>query len=339
MPPVIARDDRRHHAQREEIQRRTPGPPRRAMPSVIAAGQPDRGNPPYIGWHRLCSSGGAKTNLGCLAMSRVMITVAPTGAFPTKEHNPAVPMTPREIADDVVACWTAGAAIAHLHMRDENGRGTMDKARFAETVARIRDRCDIVLNLTTSGDLDATDETRMAHIIELKPELASYDAGTMNWGHSTLFVNHPRFLETLGRTMVENGIRPEIEVFDAGMYYNAAYYMKQGVIKAPGYFQFVLGAPGGTAATVENLVYLKSLLPPDAVWSAFGIGASHLPILFATIALGGHVRVGMEDNVFYAKGRLATSNAEFVERAVRLVHEANQDVATPSDARTILNLH
>ena len=271
-------------------------------------------------------------------MSKVMITVAPTGAFPTKEHNPAIPLTPREIAEDVVACWKAGAAIAHLHMRDEHGKGTMDKARFVETVARIRDQCDIVLNLTTSGDLNATDETRMAHIIELKPELASYDAGSMNWAHSGLFINHPQFLEKLGRTMIENGVRPEIEVFDAGMYYNAAYYMKQGVIKSPGYFQFVLGAPGGTAATVENLVYLKSLLPPDAVWSAFGIGAAHLPILFATIALGGHVRVGMEDNVFYAKGRLATSNAEFVERAGRLIREANHEVATPADARAILNL-
>ena len=178
----------------------------------------------------------------------------------------------------------------------------------------------------------------MAHIIELKPELASYDAGTMNWGHSTLFVNHPAFLEKLGRTMIENGIRPEIEVFDAGMFYNAAYYMKQGVINSPGYYQFVLGAPGGTAATVENLVYLKSLLPADAVWSAFGIGAGHLPILFAAISLGGHVRVGMEDNVMYAKGRLAKSNAEFVERAVRLVKEANNEPATPADARQILNL-
>lgn len=271
-------------------------------------------------------------------MAKTMITVATTGAFPTKEHNPAVPLTPREIADDVYECWQAGATIAHLHMRDDQGKGTMDKAKFIETVGRIREKCDIILNLTTSGDLNATDETRMAHIIELKPELASYDAGTMNWGHSTLFVNHPAFLEKLGRTMIENGVRPEIEVFDAGMFYNAAYYMKQGVINAPGYYQFVLGAPGGTAATVENLVYLKSLLPSDAIWSAFGIGAGHLPILFAAISLGGHVRVGMEDNVMYAKGRLAKSNAEFVERAVRLVREANNEPATPAEGREILKL-
>jgi uncharacterized protein (DUF849 family) len=271
-------------------------------------------------------------------LAKTIITVAPTGAFPTKEHNPAIPLTPREIADDVVACWRAGAAVAHLHMRDASGKGTMDKDRFAEAVALIRERCDIVLNLTTSGALDATDDTRMEHLGLLRPELASYDAGSMNWMHSTLFINHPAFLEKLGGCMRANGIRPEIEVFDAGMLYNALHYMKTGVIDAPGYFQFVLGAAGGTAATVENLVYLKGLLPPGAQWSAFGIGSGHLPVLYATIALGGHVRVGMEDNVFYARGRLARDNAEFVARAARLVAEANNEVATPAEAREMLGL-
>jgi uncharacterized protein (DUF849 family) len=271
-------------------------------------------------------------------MADTIITVAPTGAWPTKEHNPAIPLTPREIAEDVFECWQAGAAVAHLHMRDDEGKGTMDKGRFIETVGRIRERCDVVLNLTTSGDLNATDETRMAHLIELKPELASYDAGTMNWMHSTLFINHPAFLEKLAQVMNENGVRPEIEVFDAGMFYNALHYMKKGVLRGPGYFQFVLGAAGGIGASVENLVFLKGLLPPDAVWSAFGIGAAHLPILFATLALGGHIRVGMEDNVLYAKGRLAKNNAEFVARAARIVREANGTVATPASARQILDL-
>jgi 3-keto-5-aminohexanoate cleavage enzyme len=271
-------------------------------------------------------------------MADTIITIAPTGAWPTKEHNPAIPLTPREIAEDVFECWQAGAAVAHLHMRDDEGKGTMDKGRFIETVGRIRDCCDVVLNLTTSGDLNATDETRMAHLIELKPELASYDAGTMNWMHSTLFINHPAFLEKLAQVMNENGVKPEIEVFDAGMFYNALHYMKKGVLRGPGYFQFVLGAAGGIGASVENLVFLKGLLPPDAVWSAFGIGAAHLPILFATLALGGHIRVGMEDNVLYAKGRLAKNNAEFVARAARIVREANGTVATPAGARQILDL-
>jgi len=271
-------------------------------------------------------------------LSRTIITVAPTGTWPTKELNPAVPLTPREIADDVYECWQAGAAIAHLHMRDANGKGTCDKGRFIETVGLIREKCDIILNLTTSGEFGASEERRMAHIIELKPPMASFDAGTMNWMHKTVFLNPPEFLEKLGRTMIENGIRPEIEVFDAGMFYNSVHYMKQGILKSPGYYQFVLGAAGGTAATVENLVYLKSLLPADAQWSAFGIGAGHLPILFAAIALGGNVRVGMEDNIFYAKHRLARSNAELVERAARLIREAQKEVASPADARTILAL-
>lgn len=271
-------------------------------------------------------------------MADTIITVATTGAFPTKADNPAIPLTPREIADDVYECWQAGAAIAHLHMRDDDGKGTMDTRRFVETVGRIRERCDIVLNLTTSGDLNATDETRMAHLIELKPEFASYDAGSMNWMHSTLFINHPSFLVKLAAVMAENGVRPEIEIFDPGMFYTAMHYIKNGILNAPAYFQFVLGAAGGIAATVENLVFLKGLLPPKTPWSAFGIGSGHLPILYATLALGGHIRVGMEDNVLYAKGRLAKSNAEFVARAARLVVEANNQVATPEKARKLLEL-
>lgn len=269
---------------------------------------------------------------------KVIITVAPTGAWPSKKDNPAVPMTPGEIADDVYACWQAGAAIAHLHMRDTNGQGTMNKDLFRETVERIRERCDIVLNLTTSGDLDATDETRMAHLIELKPELASYDCGSMNWMHNSLFLNPPQFLEKLATVMNANNVKPEIEIFDGGMIYNAEYYLKKGFLKAPLHYQFVLGAAGGMAATVKNLVFLKGLIPADATWSALGIGKGHLPVLYATLALGGHVRVGMEDNVIYSKGRLAASNAEFVERAARLIREMDKEQATPDEARRILGL-
>ncbi|WP_371377843.1 3-keto-5-aminohexanoate cleavage protein [Sporomusa aerivorans] len=271
-------------------------------------------------------------------MEKTIITVATTGAWPTKEHNPNIPLTPQEIAEDVFQCWQAGAAVAHLHMRDDEGKGTMCKEKFRETVELIRSKCDIVLNLTTSGDLHATDETRMAHLIELKPEMASYDAGSMNWMHNSLFLNPPQFLEKLGKTMIENGVKPEIEIFDAGMIYNSLYYMKKGVIEQPPHYQFVLGAAGGTAATIENLVYLKSLLPQGATWSALGIGNGHVPIMFAAIAMGGHVRVGMEDNVYYAKNQLAKSNAEFVARSVRVVKEANRSVATPAEAREILGL-
>lgn len=272
-------------------------------------------------------------------MEKVIITAALTGAFPANDKNPNIPLTPQEIANDVYEVWKAGAAIAHLHMVDEYGKGTMDKERFRQTVELIREKdCDIILNLTTSGDLNATDETRMAHLLELKPEMASFDAGSMNWMNKTLFINSPVFLEKLGKTMLENQIKPEIEVFDTGMLYNALYYVKKGILAEPAHYQFVLGAAGGTAATVENLVHLKNLLPENATWSAFGIGKGHLPILYATLALGGHIRVGMEDNIYYAKGRIAKSNAEFVERAVRIIHEMNKEPATPQEARKILNI-
>ncbi len=273
-------------------------------------------------------------------MDKTIISVAVTGAWPTKEDNPNIPLTPAEIADDVYDCYKAGAAIAHLHMRDDQGKGTMDAEKFRETVDRIREKkdCDIILNFTTSGDLDATDETRQAHLKSLQPEMASYDCGSMNWAHNTLFINHPAFLEELAATMREHRVKPEIEIFDAGMVYNALYYLKKGVLQGPQHYQFVLGAAGGTAATVENLIHLKSLIPEGSTWSAFGIGRGHLPILYASIALGGHVRVGMEDNILYARNRLADSNAQFVQRAVRLIKESNNTPATPDEARKILGL-
>lgn len=273
-------------------------------------------------------------------MNKTIITVAPTGAWPKKKDNPNVPMTPKEIAADVYDCWKAGAAICHLHMRDDAGNGTMDVNKFRETVTLIRayKDCDIVINLTTSGDLHATDETRQLHLRELRPDLASYDCGSMNWQHNALFLNPPHFLEALGKTMQECGVKPEIEIFDAGMIYNSLYYLKQGVLKAPLHYQFVLGAAGGTAATVENLVYLKNLIPAGSTWGALGIGKSHVPIMLAALAMGGHLRVGMEDNVMYGPGQLAESNAQLVARAARLTRESGNEVATPAEARTILGL-
>ena len=148
-----------------------------------------------------------------------------------------------------------------------------------------------------------------------------------------------KFLEELGQTMQENGIKPEVEIFDAGMVYNSLYYLKNGVLKAPIHYQFVLGAAGGTTATIENLVYLKNLIPADSTWSAIGIGKGHMPILMAAIAMGGHIRVGMEDNVLFAKGQLADSNAQFVTRAGNLIREFGNEVATVQDAREILGLN
>jgi len=271
--------------------------------------------------------------------NKVILTVAPTGAWPTKKETPYVPLQPREIADEIYACWKAGASIAHIHVRDDEDKSSMSFEKFEETVRYIRETdCDIVINLTTSGQLGLDDEARMKHVIELKPDIASYDCGSMNWMHSTVFENSPRFLEKLGLAMQENNVKPEIEIFDAGMIYNALYYLKKGILKAPLHFQFVLGAAGGMDATVENLVFLKSLLPENCTWGALGIGKGHLPIMYAALALGGHVRVGMEDNVFYSKGVLAKSNVEFVERTKRIVKELNKEIASPDEARQILGL-
>lgn len=271
---------------------------------------------------------------------KTIITAALTGVWPTKKDNPAVPYTPEEIAQDVFACSKAGAAIVHLHMRDENGEGTMDVARFRKTVELIRANkdVDVVINLSTSGDAKSTDETRQLHLKELKPDIASYDCGTMNWMHKGVFFNTPPFLEELGKTLIEHNIKPEIEIFDCGMVYNAIYYQKKGVLKAPMFFQFALGVQGGMDATVENLVFLKNLLPEGSVWGAFGIAGAHLPIMFAALALGGHVRVGLEDNVMFSKGQLAESNAQLVTRAADCIKLFGNEVANADDARRILGL-
>ncbi|MEN6359758.1 MAG: 3-keto-5-aminohexanoate cleavage protein [Smithella sp.] len=269
-------------------------------------------------------------------MEKVIITAALTGAVTPKESNPTIPLTPQEIADEAYACWKAGAAVVHIHMRDENGIGTMDKGRFKEAAKLISGKCDVVINMTTSGETGASDDRRMAHLIELEPEIASYDAGTFNWT-PYIFVNSPPFLEKLGAVMQEHNIKPEVEVFDSGMLHNALHYVKQGVLKAPLHVQFCLGVLGASTARVEDLVFLKSQLPKDATWSAFGVGKDHLPILYAAIAMGGHVRVGLEDNIYYAKNTLA-SNVDLVSRAARLVREANKEVAKPEEARRILGL-
>ena len=262
-----------------------------------------------------------------------------TGAVTPKDINENIPLTPKEIAEDAYASWKAGAAVVHLHMRDENGIGTMDKERFAETIRLLKEYkdCDVVVNCTTSGAVSPTDEERMAHIKELKPEIASFDAGTFNWMPNYVFMNSPQFLEKLAACMKENNIKPEIEIFDTGMLGITQYYQKKGLLPEKLHYQFVLGVLGGMEATVENLNLLRSRIPADSTWSAFGVGTGHMPILFTTLALGGHVRVGLEDNVYFKKGVKAT-NVMLVERAAEAIKLYGDEVATPSEAREILGL-
>lgn len=269
-----------------------------------------------------------------------VITAAITGSWPTREQNPNLSITPEEIAKDVYECWKAGAAIAHIHVRNDDGTPSTDFAKYKETIERIRayKDCDICINITSSGSVEFGDEERIYPLQKLLPEMASYDAGTLNWQHRTIFENHPRFLEKLGTALIESNIKPEIEIFDAGMIYNAIYYMKKGILKAPCHFQIVLGCPGGMTNTVENLVFLKSLIPAGSTWAACGIGSGHMPILMTTIAMGGHIRVGMEDNVMWQKGVLAESNAQFVKRAKELLEMNGLEAATPDEARQIYGL-
>jgi uncharacterized protein (DUF849 family) len=280
-----------------------------------------------------------------MAKKKTIITAAVTGAWPKKENNPNVPMTPEEIAEDVYDCWQAGAAIAHIHMRDDDGNGVMDPVRFKKTAELLKNNhpdCDIIINMTTSGDIHADDEIRVAHVRELKPEMASYDCGSMNWLNSGLFINSPKFLEDCGYLFQELGVKPEIEAFDPGMIGNAAYYLKKGVLVGPQHFQFCMGCANGIAGTMKNLVFMKetmeSLCGKDNTWSCFGVGHSAMEMMYGAVALGGGIRVGMEDNVMYAKGQLADSNRQFVERAVRVIREYGNEPATPDEAREMLGL-
>ena len=269
--------------------------------------------------------------------NRVILTVAPTGSSTPAAKCPGLPVTPAEIAAETYECWKAGASVVHLHVRDDQGNASMEYEKFRESVALIREKCDIVINMTTAGGFGVPDDERILPL-DLIPEMATLDAGSMNVKGDFVFHNSVAFLEKLGRRAQELGIRPEIEVMDTGMVYTALRLIEQGYIKSPPHFQMVLGMENGMAATVENLVYMKNLLPPGATWSAFGVGKAHLTILMATLALGGHVRVGMEDNIYLDAGQKASSNVDFVERTRRIIELNNKRPATPEETRAMLGL-
>ena len=269
--------------------------------------------------------------------NRVILTVAPTGSSTPAAKCPGLPVTPAEIAAETYECWKAGASVVHLHVRDDQGNASMEYEKFRESVALIREKCDIVINMTTAGGFGVPDDERILPL-DLIPEMATMDAGSMNVKGDFVFHNSVAFLEKLGRRAQELGIRPEIEVMDTGMMYTALRLIEQGYIKSPPHFQMVLGMENGMAATVENLVYMKNLLPPGATWSAFGVGKAHLTILMATLALGGHVRVGMEDNIYLDAGQKASSNVDFVERTRRIIELNNKRPATPEETRAMLGL-
>jgi 3-keto-5-aminohexanoate cleavage enzyme len=272
-------------------------------------------------------------------MEKLIITAAITGSRITRDITPHIPITPAEIVQSAYECWQAGAAIVHIHVRDPNtGQGTQDVEVFRQVVEPLREKTDLILCLTTSGipGRNLPTEDRIAPV-DLKPELASFDAGSINLG-GTVFINSPEFLDRAAAKMKETGVKPEIEIFDLGMIITSLRMRDQGKLDEPLHFQFVLGTPWGAPATPKSFLHLHEHIPANATWSNIGIGKGHLPMSMMALAMGGHIRVGLEDNIYYSKGVPAESNAQFVERIVRISREYGREIASPDEAREILKL-
>ncbi len=273
-------------------------------------------------------------------MEPLIITAAVTGSRTPREKCPHIPILPEEIADAAIEAARAGASVVHIHVRDpQTGLGTQDEGLYERVLQRI-DASDVdpVICLTTSGIPGRNLEYEKRFIpLKFRPELASFDAGSLNVGDG-VFLNPPDFLRDLARRMKAAGTKPELEIFDTGMIGTCLRLRDEGLLDPPLHFQFVLGAPGGAPATPKTLVHMVESIPQGSTWSSIGIGAGHVPVLLTTLALGGHVRVGLEDNIYYRRGVLARSNAQLVERVVRLAGEVGRPVATPQDARRILSL-
>ncbi len=271
---------------------------------------------------------------------KIIVTAAVTGSQPKKENNPAVPYSPKEIVEAAVACHKAGAAIVHVHVRDpKTGRPDFKIELFKEVLDGIRGKCDMLVNLTTSGfSLEGPDvTTQRLQTVSLKPDLCSLDLASFNFGER-IFLNSPEWARIAAKCMKENGVKPEIEVFDVGQIYQSFDLIQRGLIEDPPYFQICMGVKWGIEAEPENLLFMKSKLPPNARWSVLGIGKGQLPMITMGILLGGNIRVGFEDNIYLKKGVLASSNAQMVEMAVDLAERLGRQVATPQEARQILGL-
>ncbi|MCF8038777.1 MAG: 3-keto-5-aminohexanoate cleavage protein [Desulfohalobiaceae bacterium] len=272
-------------------------------------------------------------------MDKLIITAAITGSRNTRESSSHIPYTPEEIVQSSIECWNAGAAVVHIHVRDpDSGLGVQDIELFRQVVEPLREKTDLIVNLTTSGitgrNLPFEDRLKS---LELKPELASFDAGSINLGGG-VFINPPDFLDLAAESMNRLGVKPEIEVFDTGMITTALAMRDQGKLADPLYFQFVLGTPFGVSAKPKSLLHLTEIIPENSIWSVTGIGRAHLPMSMLALAMGGHIRLGMEDNLYYSRGVLASSNARFVERVVRIANESERKIASPAEARAMLGL-
>lgn len=285
-----------------------------------------------------------------------IITCALTGAGDSISRSPHVPVTPEQIAADAIAAARAGAAIVHVHVRDPaTGVGARDPDLFREAVRLIRQSdTDVVLNLTAgmggmlhrphedpnaegpNSDLVGSEE-RFRHVVELLPEICTIDCGSMNFGADNVVVNRPRDLAWMARRAQELGVKPELECFDLGQVQHGLDLVRQGLIDGQPMFQFVLGVAGGAPATPENMMALRNMLPANAIWAAFGISRHEFPMVAQAALLGGHVRVGLEDNLYLSPGQLAT-NAQLVEKAAHILDQLGFGVMTAAEARTALGL-
>jgi uncharacterized protein (DUF849 family) len=289
-------------------------------------------------------------------VDKVIISCAVTGSITRPDQHPGLPITPAQIADAAIEAAGAGAAVAHIHVRDpKTGAPSMELELYREVVERIRaSGVDLIVNLTTGpggrflpseddpriaapGTTLMAPDKRIAHVVELRPEICSLDLNTM-WFGTSVVINTPQSVTAMALAAKAAGVKPELEVFDSGDIHLARRLLDDGVLERPPFFQVVLGAGNGFASTPETLVYAKSLLPADAVWAAMGIGAMEFPIVAQACVLGGHVRVGLEDNLYMSRGVLAPSNAALVERAARIVELIGKSVATTAEARQVLSM-
>jgi 3-keto-5-aminohexanoate cleavage enzyme len=250
--------------------------------------------------------------------------------------NPHLPVTPEEITESAVRCRKAGASLIHVHARDPKGEPTLDPQVFARIHGLISERTNLIVQVSTGGRAGMDPEARAAAVRLIRPEMASLTTGSMNFP-DRVYANSFELIELLARTMKEAGTKPEMEIFEPGMIASAEALVAQGLATEPLHFGFVLGSRGSLPATAKNLLYLSETIPPGSTWTVAGIGRWQLPMAVLAIAMGGHVRVGLEDNLYYRKGQLAT-NEQLVARVARIAAEAGRTVASPEEARRILGL-
>jgi 3-keto-5-aminohexanoate cleavage enzyme len=272
-------------------------------------------------------------------LEKLVITVAPTGSVPTKRDTPFLPTTPDEIAETAYLCEQEGASVIHVHCRDENERPTSDSHVFKETVDKIRKRTKLLVMVSTSGVAGKSNEER-AMPLDAKPEMASLTTGSLNFAGrkpSIVYINNWETVIFLAQRMRQTKIKPEIEAFDIGFIHQGVKLLQQDLLDTPPLFQLVMGVDGGIPGTIDNLLHMTRQLPENSVFTVAGVGRSQLGMSSLSISVGGHVRVGLEDNIYFSKGELAP-NESFVARIKSLADTLGRDVASPSEARAILGL-